>query len=152
MSATEDKVNEVLANSSTNGEGAELSAPSHRGRGRPKLPRDEQGRIIRDGTEERKTPEKTSKKFVYSKDTDSAQAYGKAAQWIWNFASPMLKVRPITKEESLELGELLDPVLQRWIPIIDDWKYEMALVSGLFVLGMKCREEYVEGENVSSET
>lgn len=149
MSLTSDKIDAQLTVVDANAKGgADSSAPPSRGRGRPPGSKNK----LKDGSVLSSNVElsKPKSKFVYKADSDSIKAMGLLAQAVWNFAAPILKVRDINDKEAEELGQLLDPVLEKWIPILGDFKYETALVMGIFVLYTKTKAEYVPSQERES--
>ncbi len=72
--------------------------------------------------------------FVYVREQGSVDASAMIARTVWGLASVMLPVRPLTAEESVELGEALDPVLCRWLPVFGQWKYEAALIMAIYAM------------------
>ena len=88
--------------------------------------------------------------FVYIPDPNGIAAAGKLFSFTWMLLGPLVKVTPLSKEEELHAGEALDPVLQKYLPIYQDWKYEINLaliVIGLYQIHHK---EYQESTNGNS--
>ena len=72
--------------------------------------------------------------FSYTADPASIASSAALARTVWGLASLMLPVRPLTEDEGSTLGEALDPVLCRWLPIVGQWKYEAALVLCIYAM------------------
>ena len=129
-------------------EGAPTGAPSAsvRKRGRPPLPRDSEGNIIhakRTANPREVTPTENAP-FVYNPSESGIKAAAKAFGVIWYFAAPFIKARQLTEVEQLKVGEALDPILQKYVPMYDDWKYEINLTMVLVGVYQVCREDYAK--------
>lgn len=118
------------------------AAEAPKRRGRPLLPRDSQGNIIRKPkSAPQDTGEEEAAPFVYIYDENSVKASMAMGVTVWWLASKMLPVRELTEEEGYELGKALDPVLCKWIPILGEWKYEAALLMTITTLYMATKIE-----------
>lgn len=62
---------------------------------------------------------------------------------VWNLSRLMTNCRALSDEEREELGAALDPVLYKYLPVLDDWKAEATLVMVAWTLyeRTKPREE-----------
>jgi hypothetical protein len=114
--------------------GTESEGPKKRGR-KP-LPRDAEGNIIRPSA-----PEADGETFVYKKDENSVKASAAMGMMVWFLASKMLPVRELTEEEGMQLGESLDPVLCKWMPMLGAWMYEANLLFCIIMLYMATKIE-----------
>lgn len=77
-------------------------------------------------------------KFEYQETPESVFASTMMGATIWAIVAPMFKLRKLTDEEEIRLGLALDPVLQRWVPMFDTWKYEINLVVTIVALAKTC--------------
>lgn len=132
MSELSDAAMETLGNPSSDSAGAGLEEPIKKRRGRPpgskNRPKDASGNPIKE------EPRSASIGFVYMKDENSVKASIALGMTVWFLASLMLPVRSLTEEEGTMLGEALDPVLCRWIPVFGEWKYEAGLLMVIMTL------------------
>ena len=132
---------ETVAASMIN-EGAPTGAPSGaKKRGRPKgsknKPRDP-------NTGQRIESPSEPISFIYNPDPAGIAAAGKAFSTVWFLLGPLLKVRPLTEQEELKTGEALDPVLQKYVPMYNDWKYEINLSLVIVGLFQVCRKDWIK--------
>jgi len=141
---------ETVAATMLSGESPSGDSPPRK-RGRPKgsknRPRDP-------NTGERiNTPKESSngdKPFVYIPDSAGIKAASEAFNIIWFLAAPFIKCRPLTDDEKLMAGEALDPILQKYIPMYGDWKYEINLAMVIVGLYQVCRIKEDKKESESS--
>lgn len=117
-------------------------------RGRPKLPRDSEGNIIRENTDKEsdKTEDnveeiKEAKKFEYNSDKAGLFATTVLAATVWSIVGKFINCRNLTDDEASKLGEALDPVLQKYVPIMADWQYEINLITVIGSLYMATKIE-----------
>ena len=130
---------EVLAGELLSG-GAPSGAPSEpRKRGRPKGSKNKP----KDGSYVPPTDSQNGDRpFNYVADPSGIAAAGKAFSTIWWLLAPMLKVRPLNELEESKAGEALDPILQKYLPVYNDWKYEINLAMVAVGLFQVCRADY----------
>ncbi len=143
VNRTESIASEMLSAESPSGD----SAPKRK-RGRPKgsknRPKDPNtGKPI-------ESENGDGKPFVYVPDDASIKAAAKLSGIAWFLAAPFMKCRPLTEPEETMLGEALDPILQKYIPIYGDFKYEINLCMVLVGLYQVCREKDDKKETESS--
>ena len=149
MESETEKLGQDLLESGAPSNGAPTSAKK---RGRPPLPRDADGNIIRDGSTSaspRSSPRtlgkpKQSDKFEYSPNEKTIRAVAKMCGTLWYLASPFMKARPLSDTEALLLAEDVDPILQKYVPMYDDWKYEINLSMTLVGLYQIAHEDYMK--------
>lgn len=67
------------------------------------------------------------------------EAYAFLGSTLWNLAGPALHVRPLTEEESLQLGRALAPVADKYLPALRGWQEEATLGLVLVDLWQKTR-------------
>jgi len=79
--------------------------------------------------------------FVYVPDPVSIMQSKALALTVWFLAAKMLPVRELTEEEGSLLGDALDPVLCKWLPMLGEWKYEMNLVVCIIMLYMATKND-----------
>ena len=79
--------------------------------------------------------------FVYIRDEQSVKASMAMGMTVWFLASKMLPIRELTEDEGMQLGEALDPVLCKWIPILGEWKYEANLMVCIVMLYLATKIE-----------
>lgn len=70
----------------------------------------------------------------YVPDPTSIMLSGMLGATIFNLACRIGHHRALTDEEVTQLGEALDPVLWKWLPVLGDWKSEAGLVMVLLTL------------------
>ena len=130
MSELSEAAMEVLG--SSDGAAQQEAAPKRRGRppGSKNRIKDASGNPI---PETRAQP-MGGAGFVYMKDENSVKASVALGMTVWFLASMMLPVRSLTEQEGIMLGEALDPVLCRWIPVFGEWKYEAGLLMVIMTL------------------
>lgn len=77
----------------------------------------------------------------------AVQAMATAGALLWKVAGPVTKCRPLTDDEALALGTALDPVVEKYLPMLGDWKAETTLMITIFALyeATKIRRE-IPGE------
>jgi hypothetical protein len=110
-------------------------APRRRGRprGSKNKPRDVDATVTQ--AQEEGAP------FVYVADPISIMQSKVLATTVWYIAAKMLPVRELTDEEGSQLGEALDPVLCKWIPILGEWKYEVNLLTCIVMLYLATKKD-----------
>lgn len=64
----------------------------------------------------------------------AVQAMATAGALLWKVAAPVTKCRPLTDDEALALGTALDPVVEKYLPMLGDWKAETTLLITIFAL------------------
>lgn len=97
------------------------------------------------------SPEDEAAPFVYVRDETSVMASMAMGMTVWFLASKMLPVRELTEEEGMQLGEALDPVLCKWIPILGAWKYEANLLVCIVMLYMATKVDKTVTKEAPSE-
>lgn len=95
-----------------------------RATGRPKgskdtRPRKPRGRPVEAPEEERPPYQPTEEGIVLS---------GVLGKTLWDLTTLFTRHRGLNAEEQRRLGEALDPVLYKYIPVLDDFKAEATLV------------------------
>lgn len=131
MSELQDAANSALLNKPEDSE----EVPRRRGRPKGSKNRPKDGSPPKTENESGASPWD----FEYKRDESSINATAVMVRTAWGIASIMLPVRPLTDTEALELGEATDPVLQRWIPVFGQWKYELALVMCIYAMWDKTK-------------
>lgn len=67
---------------------------------------------------------------------------------LWKIAGPLVKLAPLEKDEAEELGRAFDPVLAKYVPMMDAWREELTLavsLAGAFeVTRRRYKEEHPE--------
>ena len=141
---TEDAANAILNN----------PAAPKRGRGRPPLPRDSDGNIIREKQPDKEKDTETDKQedtepkkeFKYTKSEGSVFACTMLAGTVWNIVGKFANLRELTDKEAQQLGEALDPVIAKYVPILEDWQYEINL---LVVISSLYQATKIKNESVA---
>jgi hypothetical protein len=70
----------------------------------------------------------------YVPDPTSIMLSGMLGATIFNLAARIGHHRALTDEETQQLGEAIDPVLWKWLPVLGDWKAEAGLAMVLLML------------------
>ena len=47
---------------------------------------------------------------------------------VWGLAGPAVKLAPLNEEEATRLGTAAAPVIQKYLPMLGDWKLEITLI------------------------
>lgn len=53
-------------------------------------------------------------------------------EFIFNLVAPYAQMADLTDEQASEAGEVFAPLIQKYLPILGNWQYEMA---ALYVVG-----------------
>lgn len=134
MNDTEQKAEEIRNRGSN--DGAEQTS---RKRGRPPGSKNRP----KDGnTTNSKTSESGGEgtPFLYTRDENNIKATALMGATAWYFAAKMLpNIRALKEDEAMALGEALDPVLQKYLPVFGEWKYELNLVMVVVGLYQACQ-------------
>jgi hypothetical protein len=95
----------------------------------------------KDGTPQAAPSTEEGAEFVYVPDPVSIMQSKALALTVWFLAAKMLPVRELTEEEGAQLGEALDPVLCKWLPILGEWKYEVNLLACIVMLYLATKKD-----------
>src|SRR6266849_4715246 len=117
----EDVANKILEEQpTTDGEGG---APFKRApRGRRKGSKVADGQVIKPPRE------------PYVKTDAGVAMSGALGALLWDFGAPFMRCKPLSDEQKHHLGEALDPVLYKYLPILGNFAEEAALVMCLLAL------------------
>lgn len=90
--------------------------------------------------------------FTYVRDENSIIASAVMGATVWAIVAPMFKMRNLSQDEGMRLGEALDPILAKYVPAFASWKYEINLIVVIVGLVNVCRIKEVEkAEEVNEE-
>lgn len=119
------------------GGAAASPVPGKRARGRPKgsKTRSKTGSSPREAKEEREP---------YKATEQSVAGTAVVVATLWKIAGPMVKLSALTADEARELARALDPILYKYVPLLDEWKEEFNLAVALAGAFQITRERYKE--------
>jgi len=115
----------------TAGEGSTPSSPK-RGRGRPRGSKTKRPSTARPKADEEELEEERE---PYKASEASVQGAALLGATLWRIAGPMVKLDALTEDEALELGQALDPILYKYVPMVSEWREELnalVVIVGLF--------------------
>lgn len=69
-------------------------------------------------------------------------AAGQLGALLWNFAAPFAKMAPLNEDQTHRLGEALAPLVQKYLPLLGNWQYEIGAVIVIFALVNESRAAY----------
>ena len=105
---------------------AEGTAPTGaRSSGRPRKPLSAEDEAKR--AEARKRAE-AQRRAAEPVDPAEAVVVGRFLGVVWGLAGPFIKCRPLEQDQELKLGSAAVPVLRKYLPGLEDWGAEIALV------------------------
>jgi hypothetical protein len=120
--------------------GADAGAPASpkRGRGRPK------GSKTRTRTTRTTKPEENDdeKREPYKATPEGIASAQLLCATAWTIAAPMLKLDSLTEDEAEQLGKAVDPILHKYVPLLDDWREEINLVVAVVGAFQVTRQRY----------
>lgn len=82
--------------------------------------------------------------FVYKPDEGTIQATAVVARVVWDIAAPFARLKQLTDEQAARLGTALDPLVQKYLPLLADWQYELGAVMCVVAVA---RENAIPREN-----
>jgi hypothetical protein len=141
MAATEEGTNAAEAAAQVRAErdgGAEAGAPASpkRGRGRPK------GSKTRTRTTRAVEAEKEPEREPYKATPEGIASAQLLCATAWTIAGPMLKLDSLTEDEAEQLGKAVDPILHKYVPMLDTWREEINLTVAVVGAFQVTRQRY----------
>lgn len=90
---------------------------------------------------ERKRREAEDESPIITVDESDIAEAAVLGSTVWELAMvPMLKMKPLSDEQSLRLGKSLAPIVKKYMPMLGGWQYEVALALTLVSLVTENRQ------------
>lgn len=92
----------------------------------PRMVRDRQTGRMRPA----RPPGRKPASFDYADEPDETDVQGMAGigSVVWGLVGPLAGLRPLTEAEALKFGRAAAPVAAKWLPALNDWGGELALL------------------------
>ncbi len=127
------------------GAGENPAPAPKRGRGRPKGSKTKTRSTSTGGTTKTKSADERE---PYKASPEGIATSALLMGTLWKVAGPMLKLDALTEDEATQLGAAVDPILHKYVPLLDAWREEInlavALVGAYEVTKRRYRDEHPE--------
>lgn len=62
---------------------------------------------------------------------------------VWGFIAPIARVAPLNEAQTKQAGEALAPLVQKYMPVLGAWQYEIGAVVVIASIAFECKRNYV---------